>query len=101
MDMILHGALLFPKEAGAYGLVHAVVPEDQLLDRAVEKLQSWLALPQEPWRQAKADARAPLLAAMDLEFSEAFGPTIRHWWSVESRSTIAKTIEKLKEKSKA
>jgi len=99
-DMMFHGALLFPKEAGAFGLVHAVVPERELLAHAEEKLQSWLALPKEPWRQAKTDVRDPLLHAMDLEFSMAFGPTIRHWWSVESRSTIAKTIEKLKEKSK-
>jgi enoyl-CoA hydratase/carnithine racemase len=98
-DMIFHGALLFAEQAGAYGLVHATVPPEQLMESAEQKLQSWLALPQEPWRDAKAVLRAPLLNAMDIEFSDAFGATIRHWWSAESRATVAKMIEKLKSRA--
>src|SRR5262245_54082747 len=37
-DMIFHGALLFAEQAGAFGLVHATVPPEQLLERAQEKL---------------------------------------------------------------
>jgi Delta3-Delta2-enoyl-CoA isomerase len=97
-DMIFHGALLFPEQAGAFGIVHATVPPEQLMDTAEQKLQSWLALPQEPWRDAKATLRAPLLKAMDIDFADAFGPTIRHWWSPDSRATVAKMIERLKSK---
>jgi len=97
-DMIFHGALLFPEQAGAFGLVHATVPAEQLMERAQEKLLSWLALPQEPWRQAKAVLRAPLLKAMDVEFSEAYGGTLRHWWSSESRETVGKMVQRLQKK---
>jgi enoyl-CoA hydratase/carnithine racemase len=97
-DMIFHGALLFPEQAGSFGLVHATVPADQLLECAQDKLLSWLALPQEPWRQAKAVLRAPLLKAMDLEFSDAYGETVRHWWSTESRATVGKMVERLQKK---
>lgn len=99
-DMIFHGALLLPQEAGAFGLVHATVPPEELVSRAEEKLQSWLALPREPWRRAKAALREPLLNAMDIEFSEAFGETIHHWWSTESRATMSKMVQKLKERTK-
>lgn len=98
-DMMLHGALLLPQEAGAFGLVHATVPPDELVARAEEKLQSWLALPAAPWREAKKTARRPLLEAMDVEFSEGFGETIHHWWSTESRATMGKMVQKLKERS--
>lgn len=100
-DMIFHGALLFPEQAGSFGLIHATAPTDELLNFAEQKLQSWLALPQEPWRAAKADLRAPLLKAMGGEFSEGYGATIRHWWSNESRSTVSKMIERLKAKSQS
>ena len=95
-DMIFHGALLFAEQAGAFGLVHATVPAEQLLERAQEKLLSWLALPQEPWRKAKATLRAPLLNAMNVEFATGYGDMLHHWWSAESRATIAKMVERLK-----
>ncbi len=97
-DMIFHGALLFPEQAGAFGLVHATVPADQLIERAQEKLLSWLALPQEPWRKAKATLRAPLLNAMNVEFSVGYGDTLHHWWSAESRASVGKVVERLKAK---
>jgi len=97
-DMIFHGALLFPEQAGSFGLVHATVPPEQLMERAQEKLLSWLSLPQEPWRQAKATLRAPLLRAMEMEFSEAYGETLRHWWSPDSRANVGRVVERLKAK---
>jgi 3,2-trans-enoyl-CoA isomerase len=97
-DMIFHGALLFPEQAGAFGLVHATVPPEQLMDRAQEKLLSWLSLPQEPWRQAKTTLRAPLLRAMEMEFTEAYGETLHHWWSAESRTSVGKVVERLQKK---
>ena len=98
-DMIFHGAVLFPEQAGAFGIVHATVPGEQLMETAEQKLHSWLALPQVPWREAKSVLRAPLLKAMDVEFSDAYGETIRHWWTTESRGTVAKMIERLKSKT--
>jgi 3,2-trans-enoyl-CoA isomerase len=97
-DMIFHGALLFPEQAGAFGLVHATVPPELLMERAQEKLLSWLALPQEPWRQAKAALRAPLLKAMEMEFTEAYGETLHHWWSPDSRTNVGKVVERLQKK---
>lgn len=97
-EMIYHGALLLPQEAGAFGLVHAVVAPEQLLEAAEAKLKSWLEHPQEPWRKAKVTLRKPLLDAMDVEFAEAYGETLREWWSVESRVRIGAMIEKLKKK---
>ncbi len=98
-DMIFHGALLFPEQAGAFGAVHATVPPEHLMETAEQKLQSWLALPQVPWREAKAVLRAPLLEAINVEFSDGYGATIRHWWSDESRATVAKMIQRLKAKA--
>ena len=97
-DMIYHGALMLPEEAGAFGLVHAIVPHDELLVAAEAKLKSWLELPQEPWRKAKAALRRPLREAMKMDSSEAYGDTIRYWWSDESRARIGEMLEKLQKK---
>ena len=97
-EMILHGALLLPQEAGAFGLIHAVVAPDKLIEAAEAKLASWLELPQAPWREAKVTLRRPLLEAMDVEFSDGYGATLREWWSVDSRARLGTMIDKLKKK---
>ena len=73
------------REAGAFGLIHAVDAPEKLLEAAEAKLPSWLELPQESWREAKVTLRKSLLEAMDAEFSEGFGGTLREWRSVDSR----------------
>lgn len=97
-DLIYHGALMLPEEAAAFGLIHSIVPHEDLLAAAEAKLKAWLELPQEPWRKAKAALRKPLLDAMDMDPSQAFGDTLRYWWSDESRARIGAMIDKLQKK---
>ncbi len=97
-EMLLHGALLLPHEAGKFGLVHAVVAAEQLMEAAEAKLGAWTELPQGPWRKAKALLRAPLLEAMDVDFSEAYGDTLAEWWSPDTRARLGAMVAKLAKK---
>ena len=94
-EMIEHAALFLPEEAAAFGLVHGTLPAEDLLTAAETKLQAWLELPDRPWRLTKQNMRRPVLEAMDVPFAEAFEPTLKEWWSEESRERFAGMIKNL------
>lgn len=98
LQKVLDGALLTPAEAVDCGYVHAVVPAESLLDAAEKKLGAWLAAPQRPWQEAKRMLKAPLVAAMKQDPTDALSPTLRYWWSGESRTRLQAFINNLKKK---
>src|SRR5712692_3958776 len=63
----LEGRLFSPREALQLGLVHEVVPEAELLDRAMQRAKALAALPPYGVRQVKAALRRPVADAVRAE----------------------------------
>lgn len=96
--MILNAMLLTPKEAQDFGLADHLCSQSDVVSRAEFKLSTWFAFSDTAWRNAKKKLRRPLLEALDMEVSEAFGDTIRAWWSFENRAEVGKLVEQLTKK---
>ncbi len=96
--MFLNGLLMLPQEAEAFGLIEDTGPQAQLLSRAELKLDTWLAMPQTPWRKIKRQIRQPLIDRLSGSVEEMFGDTIRAWWSQESRAAVGAVVERLTKK---
>ena len=60
LPLALEGRLVAPREALALGLVHEVVPEAELLDRALFRARALAALPPGGVRLVKAALRRPV-----------------------------------------
>lgn len=95
-QFLMEGKLMLPEDALACGLVDAVVPEEQVMDEALRRLQTYLALNQTVWTQTKSLLKGPLVQQLRPDFESTFGPTLKQWWSEDSRAQIAAMIQKLK-----
>lgn len=95
--LLLNSLLLLPGEALQFGLVEEVCPQDTLRERAETKMRAWLQMPSDPWRYTKRYINAPLAEMIrEMAFADAFGDTIREWWSAESRQAVQETIMRLR-----
>lgn len=103
MEMVLSGRLYKGKEAYDLGLVHRVVPPDQLLSETAKSLETILRNPQHALSQAKRAVRASqnetLAEGLRVE-SEAFGKCFDHDFFVrlmcrQIREGILQTTVKL------
>ncbi|MCA1825360.1 MAG: enoyl-CoA hydratase/isomerase family protein [Myxococcales bacterium] len=88
----LEGRLFSPREALQLGLLHEVVPEAELFERALARAQSLAALWPAGVRQVKSALRAPVAARIreiDATQSEKW---VESWLSAEPilRSTVAR-----------
>ncbi len=70
------GGLFTPEEALQLGLLHAVVPAEALLDRALERATALAAVPARAFAQVKASLRRPALANI-----QAAGSTDAAGWA--------------------
>ena len=92
----LEGRLLAPREALQLGLVHDVVPEGELLDKALQRAQALAQLPPAGVRQIKAALRRPVSDAI-----RAIGPAesarwVESWLHPASQSRLRAAVAKLK-----
>lgn len=93
---LLNGTLMLPEEALADGLVHQVVPLEQLAAEARLRLMHYLEMNTTAWSLSKQLLRAPLLRQLQGDFDELFGPVLKHWWSPEFRVQLEAMVKKLK-----
>lgn len=93
--MVLNATLMDPEEAHTFGLVNELCPAELLIEVCEKRIQKWLAFDQVAWRQAKSGVRASLMERLDMPFADAYGATIRHWWSPETRQSLGEQIAKL------
>ncbi len=90
------GRLFAPREALRLGLLHEVVPEAELLDRAVARAAALAALPPAGARMVKASLRRPVAAsARALEDAEA-ERWIDTWFAPESQARLRETVARLR-----
>lgn len=93
---LLEGRMLLPNEALACGLIQDVVPESELEARALDKLQYYLRFQTPVWAQSKLNFRNALLQRIRTDFNTTIAPTLRQWWTSESRAHFGALVEKLR-----
>jgi enoyl-CoA hydratase len=94
-EIIYTGATYLPEEAQRRGLVDEVVPEDELLARAVARAEQLAAIPPAAYWQTKQALRGPILdRAAGPESRRADEEMTETWKSAESVAAIAAYVEK-------
>lgn len=94
--LALEGRLVSPREALQLGILHEVVPEAELLPRAVARAAALAALPPAGVRMVKASLRrAAAAAARAAEESEA-ERWLDTWFAEESRGRLREAVARLK-----
>lgn len=96
---LLRGSLMLPEEALAEGLVHQVLPLEDLYTEARQHLLQYFKINATAWGISKQLLRAPLLRQLSGNFDELFEPVLKHWWSPEFRAQLEAMVQKLKSKS--
>jgi enoyl-CoA hydratase/carnithine racemase len=99
--MLLEGQLVLPEQALELGMVDAVRPEGEVLAEAEVQLQRYLAFDRVAWKRSKAFLRRQLLADLEMDFQQDFGPALEHWWTDEQRQRMGAIVAKLSGKAKS
>src|SRR3954471_24864484 len=92
----LEGRLLTPREALRLGLLHEVVPEAELLERAVARAAALAALPPAGARMVKASLRRPVAAAARALEEDEADRWIDTWFAPESQARLRETVTRLR-----
>ena len=80
------------------GLVHEVVPEAELIDRAMQRAKALAAMPPFGVRQVKASLRRPVADAVRSRRSAESQSWLDSWFSPGGQKTLRAAIERLKRK---
>jgi len=92
----LEGRLVSPREALQLGLLHEVVPEAELLPRAVARAAELAALPPAGVRMAKASLRRPVAAAARAVEEAEAERWLDSWFADESRVRLREAVARLR-----
>ena len=92
----LEGRLFSPREALALGLLHEVVPEADLLDKALARAQALASLPPAGVRQVKAALRRPVTDLIRQIGAAESGRWVESWLDPASQSRLRATVARLK-----
>jgi enoyl-CoA hydratase len=92
-DLIYSGATLLPAEAQRRGLVDEVVPEAELLDRAIAKAEQLAALVPAAFVHAKRSLRDRYWTEMDSTGRQRDLEMLEVWRSPETLATISAYVE--------
>lgn len=93
---LLEGKLHSAEEALAIGLVNETCDLSEVESRGMAQLQKYLSLSTAVWAQSKLNFRNAILQRLSPDFKTAFEPTLKQWWSAETRAILGKMIEGLK-----
>lgn len=92
--LVYRGTLLSGAEAAERGVIDELVPEDELLDRAVAAAARLAAIPRASFAATKKALRAPTLARFRRTAPEADPEIVVAWKSPEVRTAIAAHVER-------
>jgi enoyl-CoA hydratase len=95
----LEGRLFTPREALQLGLVHEVVPEGELLDKAMARAQALAALPPAGVRQVKAALRRPVSEGIRASGAAESERWVSSWLDPKSQAKLRETVARLKQRS--
>src|SRR6266478_778869 len=94
--LALEGRLVSPREALQLGLLHEVVPEADLLSRALERATTLAALPPAGLRMVKESLRKPAAVAARANEDAESEYWLDTWFSPESQQRLKETAARLK-----
>jgi enoyl-CoA hydratase len=94
--LALEGRLVSPREALQLGLLHEVVPEPDLLARALERATTLAALPPAGLRMVKESLRKPAAAAARADESAESERWLDTWFSADSQRKLGEAVARLK-----
>lgn len=95
---LLEGYLMNGEEALALGLVDELVPLDQTLERAEAKIQHYLKLPTQAFRQTKLSLKSELVQRMRESFDNDLDLLYQQLLSDESRQIMGQVVQFLASK---
>ena len=93
-EVLLRGRLTGAAEAVENGFLHELVPEQALLERAVERAEELGALPRAAYLHTKRELRAGFAARAADRRPESRGMFLDSWFSEESRALRAKILRR-------
>ena len=96
----LEGTLMTSDKALEAGLVNEACPLEEVELRAIAKAQDYLKMNAAVWSKSKLNFRKGLLTQLTAEFEAAYGPTLKQWWSEDTRAQLKAMIEGLMTKNK-
>jgi enoyl-CoA hydratase len=94
--LALEGRLVSPREALALGLFHELVPEKDLMTRALERAAELAALPPAGLRMVKQSLRKPAAAAARASEDTEAEHWLDTWFAPESRQRLQEAVARLK-----
>ncbi|MEL7004068.1 MAG: enoyl-CoA hydratase/isomerase family protein [Bacteroidota bacterium] len=95
---ILEGKLLNCEEALSSGLVDELVPLDQVISRAEQKMQHYMKADQEILMNTKKKLRKTLLDNLDTDSEASIKEAIPLWWKPEIRAKMKAYVESFTKK---
>ena len=94
--LALEGRLVSPREALQLGLFHELVPEADLLPRALQRASALAALPPVGLRMVKDSLRKPAAAAARANEDAESERWLDTWFSPESQQRLKESVARLK-----
>src|SRR5467141_1555129 len=94
--LALEGRLVSPREALQLGLLHEVVPEAELLARALQRATTLAALPPAGLRMVKESLRKLAAVAARANESAESERWLDTWFSPESQQRLKEAVARLK-----
>ena len=93
-DLVYSGATLLPEEAQRRGLVDEVVPEAELLDRAIAKAEQLASIPPATFVHTKRSLRDRYWTEVDETGRHRDAEMLEVWKSPETLAAISAYVEK-------
>ncbi|MCW5516192.1 enoyl-CoA hydratase/isomerase family protein [Muriicola sp. Z0-33] len=98
---ILEGKLLTASEALSAGLVDELLPLEEVLSAAENKMQHYLKADTQIWRNTKNKLRKHWLDKLDLDAKNSLKEAATLWWKPEIRTKLEAYVESFSNKNKA
>jgi enoyl-CoA hydratase len=95
----LEGRLFSPREALEMGLLHEVVPEGQLLSRAIQRAAALAALPPSGVRMVKQSLRREAAAAARANEAAESERWLDTWFAADTQRLLRETVARLGRKT--
>jgi enoyl-CoA hydratase/carnithine racemase len=86
--LAVSGILISPQQALAVGLIDALAPTGEVVDRAIHWCQALLALPLEAMSTTRREARKDLVACFGPNTEGELQGVAESWWSAETQAAL-------------